>query len=82
MSKEQRLLESASGATVHLVILGEGEYDVPLPADRPVALAEFLAFLGISDRAGQWYLDGRPAGADAEVRPDSQALILPHLIGG
>jgi len=79
---QRTLFEGSSRDTAHVVILGEGEYDVPLPGDRPVQLSELLGSLGISNRSGQLFLDGRPALPGAEVHPDSEAILLPLIRGG
>jgi hypothetical protein len=71
-----------SDGKIHLMLLGEGDYDVPLSADAPLCFGELLQSLGITDRGGSLYMDGRPAGRDAVVRPGSELQVIPHLIGG
>lgn len=73
---------SRSGNKARIVLMGEGEYDVPLATDRPVTLGELLGGLGISDRDGHLYLDGTAADAGSVVQPGSRAEVLPRIYGG
>jgi hypothetical protein len=66
----------------HVVLMGEGEYDVPIASDRPVTLGELLGGLGISDRDGHLYLDGAAADTGSVVQPGSRAEVLPRIYGG
>lgn len=68
--------------TAQVVLLGEGEYEVPIATDRPVTLGELLGGLGIGDRDGQLYLDGAAAESGDIVEPGSRAELLPRLHGG
>jgi hypothetical protein len=70
-----------AAGTAHIVILGEGEYDVPLGATTPT-LGELLGAVGIADRAGTLYLNGSPALPSTPVTPDSEAIVLPTIRGG
>ena len=81
MSK-RTVTEVAPVDSAHVVILGEGEYDVPLPENRPVHLADLLGSIGVSNRGGQLFLDGRPAVPNAEVHANSEAILLPSVRGG
>lgn len=74
--------EGAAQSSARVVILGEGEYEVPMASDATVSLGEMLASLGISERGGTLYLDGRPATPSDPVRPKSEAFVLPLIRGG
>jgi hypothetical protein len=74
-------LMEADAPTVHIQILGEGEYDVPLGAATPT-LGELLGAIGIADRAGTLYLNGAPALPSTPVSPHSEAIVLPTIRGG
>ena len=72
-------------STARVVLLGEGEYEVPVATDKPVTLGELLGGLGISDRDGQLYLDGvaatfRDRGAARQSRRAVAASVR-RLIG-
>jgi hypothetical protein len=71
-----------SEGKVHLMLLGEGEYEVPVAAGAPVSFGELLQGLGITDRGGSLYMDGHPAGRNAVVQPGSDLQVIPNLIGG
>lgn len=74
--------ETRPRPTAQVVLLGEGEYEVPIATDHPVTLGELLGGLGISDREGQLYLDGAAAESGDVVQPGSRAELLPRLYGG
>ncbi len=74
--------DTSARCTAQVVLLGEGEYEVPIATDHPVTLGELLGGLGISDRDGQLYLDGAAAHAGTVVQPGSRAELLPRLFGG
>jgi hypothetical protein len=74
--------QTRTTSTARVVLLGEGEYEVPVASDKPVTLGELLGGLGISDRDGQLYLDGAAADAGSVVQPGSRAELLPRLYGG
>lgn len=67
--------------TAHIVILGEGEYDVPIGSTAPT-LGELLGAIGIADRGGTLYLNGSPALPSTPVTPHSEAIVLPKIRGG
>jgi hypothetical protein len=71
-----------SAGTAHLTLLGEGEYDVPVAGETPVSFGELLTGLGITDRGGSLYMDGRAVQHDAIVTPGSELQVIPELIGG
>jgi hypothetical protein len=73
---------TTQAGTVHLMLLGEGDYEVPVAGDTPVSFGELLQGLGITDRDGSLYMDGRPAGRDAIVQPGSDLQVIPELVGG
>jgi len=75
-------MEARRQGTAHVVILGEGEYDVPVSADNPVTLGEFLGSLGIADRDGTLYLNGTVAKPSDPVAAQSEAIVLPTIRGG
>lgn len=68
--------------TAHLMLLGEGDYEVPVSSAAPVSFGELLEGLGITDRGGSLYMDGRPARRDAVVQPGSDLQVIPELVGG
>jgi len=72
---------AASTGTAHIVILGEGEYDVPVGNNAPT-LGELLGAIGIADRGGTLYLNGSPALPSTPVTPHSEAIVLPRIRGG
>jgi hypothetical protein len=69
-------------SSARVVVLAEGEYDVPLSQDGPVKLSELLDGLGISNRHGQLFLNGSPVAGDPIVEPGSETLLMPHIRGG
>ena len=71
-----------SAGTAHLTLLGEGEYEVPVASGAPVQFGELLAGLGITDRGGSLYMDGRPVQREAVVTPGADLQGIPDLIGG
>lgn len=75
-------LDRAPRRTARVRILGEGEYEVPVASDKPVSLGDMLDSLGISERGGTLYLDGRPATPADPVLPQSEAFVLPRIRGG
>lgn len=69
--------------TVHLVLLGESEADVPVAADAPPTFGELLEQMGIGCRTdGQLYMNGAPATPETPVLPGSHAVWLPKVRGG
>jgi hypothetical protein len=76
-------LERAPRDTVRVVILGDDdEIATQIPSDRPTTVTDLLSSLGIGNRSGQWFLDGRPALPGAEVHPNSEVILLPLIRGG
>jgi hypothetical protein len=76
------MVRKSEPGTVRVVLMGEGEYEVPVASDRPVTFAEMVRELGITDRGGHLYLDGAPADGDSVVRPGSELQVLPRIHGG
>ena len=74
--------QSPHKATARVVVLAEGEYEVPVSEDRPVTLSELLADLGISNRNGQLYMNGAPVHGNPVVAPGSETLVMPQIRGG
>ena len=74
--------ESRPKPSARVVILAEGEYEVPLLTSDPIRLSEMLEGLGISSRNGQLFMDGQPVVGDPVVRPGSETLLMPHIRGG
>ena len=73
---------SGNGNKAHVVLMGEGEYEVAIASDRQVTLGELLGGLGITDRDGHLYLNGAAADAGSVVQPGSRAEVLPRIYGG
>jgi hypothetical protein len=69
-------------STARIVVLAEGEYEVPVSQDNPTTLSELLADLGISNRNGQFYMNGAPVQGNPVVTPGSETLVMPHIRGG
>lgn len=74
--------ESSVKPSARVVILAEGEYEVPLARDASVRLSELLEGLGISSRNGQLFMNGKPVVGDPVVQPGSETLLMPHIRGG
>lgn len=74
--------ESRTQPSARVVILAEGEYEVPLATDESIRLSEMLEGLGISSRNGQLFMDGKPVVGDPVVQPGSETLLMPHIRGG
>lgn len=74
--------ESRTNTSARVVILAEGEYEVPLATDASIRLSEMLEGLGISSRNGQLFMDGKPVVGDPVVQPGSETLLMPHIRGG
>ncbi len=66
----------------HLTLLGEGDYEIPVSGDVSLGFGELLEGLGITDRGGSLYMDGRAVERDAIVRPGSELHVIPELVGG
>ena len=71
-----------SKPSARVVILAEGEYEVPLPETSSIRLSEMLEGLGISNRNGQLFMNGSPVVGDPIVRPGTETLLMPHIRGG
>jgi hypothetical protein len=66
-----------------VVVLAEGEYEVPIAQGSPPRLSDLLDELGVSNRDGQLIFNGRPVTSeDPVVEPGSETLIMPFLRGG
>lgn len=73
---------SRTKPSARVVILAEGEYEVPLATAESIRLSEMLEGLGISSRNGQLFMDGKPVVGDPVVQPGSETLLMPHIRGG
>ena len=69
-------------SSARVVVLAEGEYDVPLSQEGSMKLSELLDELGISNRHGQLFMNGSPVTGDPIVEPGSETLLMPHIRGG
>lgn len=70
-------------STARVVVLAEGEYDVPISKGSPPRLSDLLDELGISNRDGQLIFNGRPVTSDNPVvEPGSETLVMPFIRGG
>lgn len=76
------MFEPRSKPSARVVILAEGEYNVPLAAEHSIRLSEMLEELGISNRNGQLFMNGKPVVGDPVVQPGSETLLMPHIRGG
>lgn len=75
-------MSAPKASTARVVVLAEGQYDVPLPEDRTIKLSELLDELGVSNRNGQLFMNGAPVVGDPIVQPGSETLLSPRVRGG
>ncbi len=74
-------MSDSSKHSARVIILAEGEYEVPLE-EGAVRLSEMLEGLGISSRNGQLFMNGTPVVGNPIVQPGSETLLMPHIRGG
>jgi len=82
VNPEGIMIASQEKSSARVVVLAEGEYEVPLNEGSPVKLSELLDGLGISNRHGQLFMNGSPVTGDPVVEPGSETLLMPHIRGG
>ncbi len=75
-------MQTSAKPSARVVILAEGEYEVPLPETSSIRLSEMLEGLGISNRNGQLFMNGSPVVGDPIVQPGTETLLMPHIRGG